>query len=75
MRFQHAAQFDTELLMGDTVIERGSTLLPGPEPERFDPLRNWAQLCANVEDQPVTWRAIKAGEVVMDGACYPREGT
>jgi hypothetical protein len=71
MRFHHTADYDTELIMGGEVIERGTTLLPGSTDERFEPLRNWAQLCANAEDQPVTWRAIKGDEVQAKGVSYP----
>lgn len=73
MRFQYQIDYDTELIMADEVIEKGRTLLPGPEPERYDALQNWAQLCANAEDQPVTWRASKSGEVAAEGVCYPDE--
>ncbi|WP_067963904.1 hypothetical protein [Nocardiopsis trehalosi] len=69
-------EFDTELLHGGevaalgAVVYRGRTVLQ-PGPDRFAPLRRWAQGVADEVGGPVTWRASADGATVAEGTVHP----
>ncbi|WP_052809852.1 hypothetical protein [Streptomonospora alba] len=73
-------EFDTELLHNGRVVTLGAVTYRGrtvlqPGPDRFAPLRRWAQYVADQLDGPVTWRASAEGEVVEEQTVHPAART
>ncbi|MDA0564961.1 hypothetical protein LG943_11595 [Streptomonospora sp. S1-112] len=69
-------EFDTELLYEGRVVTLGAVTYRGrtvlrPGPDRFAPLRRWAQDLADLLGGPVTWRASSGGGVVEEGTVAP----
>ncbi|MFD0776239.1 hypothetical protein ACFQZ2_20085 [Streptomonospora algeriensis] len=73
-------EFDTELLRNGRVVTLGAVTYRGrtvlqPGPDRFAPLRRWAQDLADQLGGPVTWRASADGEVVEEQTVHPAART
>ncbi|GAB3452970.1 hypothetical protein GCM10027570_31610 [Streptomonospora sediminis] len=69
-------EFDTELRYNGRVVTLGAVTYQGrtvlhPGPDRFAPLRRWAQDLADQLGGPVTWRASSEGEVVEEETVHP----
>ncbi|MFC4561228.1 hypothetical protein ACFO4E_05085 [Nocardiopsis mangrovi] len=69
-------EFDTELLRGGEVATLGAVVYRGrtviqPGPDRWAPLRRWAQGLADQVGGPVTWRARAEDTVVAEGTVFP----
>ncbi|MDT0301187.1 hypothetical protein [Streptomonospora wellingtoniae] len=69
-------EFDTELRHDGRVVTLGAVTYQGrtvlhPGPDRFAPLRRWAQDLADQLGGPVTWRASSEGDVVDEGTVHP----
>jgi len=71
-------EFETELRHNGSVVTLGAVTYRGrtvlqPGPDRFAPLRRWAQDLAGQLGGPVTWRASRDGEVVEEETVHPAE--